>query len=469
MTRLSSDIILELLPWVDEHKSLRLISKTFNDTMESTFWANRFVVLMATEIKDLEQLLLKLEDMRDNPSSSQKIQKLRFEMSIIDRVGMEEVCQKVENVLPEALSKLKGLLWASWTDLGWATETIIQSLASLPLLTELTIDQNNWREEPALNLPLHHFRHGTLQRLSICTSYQDRDEYLSSLSIVLAHNPSLRHLGLTDSWQFPSTIPLTFNELFQRQSILRPLRLESLQLIRWHVQLTPEVIPHLRSLRSLEIPGHGESYLTVWKTLQTEKIHLRRISVSLPHAPLLDYLDTFTALEALIVSDAGWLTQKEADRLARRFYQVVLPKHKASLKELSILSGGPYIWNAGEWNLEVFNGYRELRTLHVEICEDDIHATSDPEKHVVAALVKRLVALPKLQILTLQPAFNGREGGGMSFIADGIGQLTQILESMKLKVGEVVSLIQVIVSGSRVIYVAEIVEGEVIFKCVQLN
>ncbi|KAG7100062.1 hypothetical protein E1B28_001847 [Marasmius oreades] len=466
MNRLSSDIILELVPWIDqsEHKTLRLISKTFTAAMESTFWANRFVALVARESVDLERLLLKLEEMRNNPSSSQKIQGLRFNLSVIDQVGMEELCQKVEKVLPEALSKLQGLRRASWIDPGWAIETVTQSLASLPLLADLTISQREWRAEPSPNLPLHHFRRGTLERLLINTSYEDRDGYLSSLSILLAHNPCIRHLELLE-WQFPPTIPLVFNELFQRQPIFRPLRLESLHLFGW--RLTPEVIPHLRSLRSLEFDGHAElPNLTFWKTLETENIHLRRI-VTVPYAPLLDYLDTFSGLEVLAVLEDRWHTEdlKEAEVLARRFYQVVLPKHKASLKELSFRSVGPNIWNVSEWNLEGFNGYRELRTLEVEICEDDIHATSNPEKHIVGALVKRLIALPKFQRLTLRPLFHGREGTG--FVGEGISQLSRILD-MKVKLGEVVvaSVIQVTVDGIRAIYFPEIIEGEIVFKCV---
>ncbi|KAF9260811.1 hypothetical protein L218DRAFT_560800 [Marasmius fiardii PR-910] len=409
-----------------------------------------------------------LEEMKTTPSSVRKIQNLKVEIILEGLIGEEGLLlksDKASDMLPEVLSELQDLRWLNWIEPCWATHTTIQSLASLPLLSKITICHSGWQPKVIDIPPIYHFRNGTLESLSIFhrtgTDYAHVHDYISTISIVLAHNLHMSHLELSlPACRHFEVNPLPFAELFRLRSIPQTLQLRSLTLRGWRIELTPEVISHLQSLHSLEILDEIEAHSPeFWRVLQIKNIHPRRITAFSPNSNLLDYLETSSGLEALKFLDHSWLSEEESEQLAQRFYRTVLPKHKATLRELSVLSGGPDPWNIKGWNLDVLDGYRELRFLEVEIWEDDIHATSDPEKHILGALVKRLAALPNFQTLTVYPAFNGREGGGMTFIADGIWQMGKILESMKLNLGETSSLMRVCIYGSHGVHVPEI-EGE---------
>ncbi|KAL0576461.1 hypothetical protein V5O48_005504 [Marasmius crinis-equi] len=432
MDHLSTDVFQDLISWIDpdDFKNLRLANRSLDNATEAAFWAERTVKVMINDETDLEVGLKRLEGFRSKPESSAKIQKLEIELSVEE--GEEE---RLRGVLPDALHALQGLrsvrYWISSADPAWLRDTVLEALSALPLLSTLFISANStstYDDQPPV--PLHYFRHGRLESLSVHARFEDPDLFTSSLSTILAHNPSIGHLDLHFHYMF-NTPTQQFSDIF-RQPLPKSLQLETLILYGYLAEFTKDVTPHLRSLRRIELHDRqGEFYSHVWDTLRTERIYPRHIIVNNPHENFLEHIESFSGLETLTIRDAGATQQEDSDRLAQRFYRQALLKHQASLRELSISSTGPGLWSYGAWNVDVLDGCMALESLRVNVCEDDIYATEDPEQNIVGKLIRHALALPKLRTLHIVPAFNGRDGGGMSFIASGIGQIGRIVESVR--------------------------------------
>ncbi|KAK1224700.1 hypothetical protein PQX77_012373 [Marasmius sp. AFHP31] len=158
--------------------------------------------------------------------------------------------------------------------------------------------------------------------------------------------------------------PLPFRDLFQN---IPPntVQLRSLLLVGWAIQVTPQVWPHLRSLRSIELPWCRSvdpisvDYTSLWSEVSEE---------------LLDILElqSLRGLEVLAFEYAGAGTDEASDRLAQRFYNDVLHRHQDTLRELSIVPPFTGDWPNRRHNLDIFDECKHLAKLAVGLDPDDI-------------------------------------------------------------------------------------------------
>ncbi|KAL0568408.1 hypothetical protein V5O48_013577 [Marasmius crinis-equi] len=454
-------------------KNLRLTSKTLDVITEQVFWAKCKVKVTIND--ETEEGSGKLEELKSEPESAAKIQRLVIELS------GRKTYEHLRGDLPDALHALQGLraahYWIESNDPAWLRDTVLQGLSSLPFLSTLLISAYPTDVINGLTpLPLHHFCHGygngKLEHLSITAHFADPNLFVSSLSKVLVHNPSISHLDLW-FWYLEPTISDLFNQPFPE-----PLRLKTLIVWGCFVGSTKDLIPHLRSIQRIDL-HHSGTHPSVWDTLRTEKIHPRHIIVGDPLENFLSYIESFSGLETLSIHDAydaRALHDEDSNRLARRFYQQSLRRHQASLRELCIRTKGSgprnvRTRNVRAWNVDAFDGCKELVSLHVEICEDDVHATEDPERHIIGMLVKHALALPKLRTLRIAPVFNVREGAMIdrtTFMISGLDKIRRIIESATFSWNtSYTPALEIEISRSSGTYVAEVSQqGEVRFKSV---
>ncbi|KAJ8085049.1 hypothetical protein AAF712_003388 [Marasmius tenuissimus] len=464
MDHLSTDVFQDLVAWIDSDdlKNLRLTSKSLDSATEQAFWTARHVKVVINEPGN-ETSLAKLEEFTAKPEAAGRIQRLELDVSIQDLD--EKAYKRFREILGDGLRVLKGLRSIRWKVSGddpeWVPNTICEALATLPLLSSLSI-KASWMQDDLPPLPLHLFTHGSLEVLSIFYPYKDPSLYIQPLQALITNNPNLTHLDLQFHPQF--TLPVTpFSDLFT-VPFSKSLRLESLTLVGWTLDFTTDVLPHIRGLRTLELLDRqqdiGTSY---WDVLRSSETHLRSVTVSNPTSEFVDYISSFSGLEILLLQDAGMIVEQgESDELARKFYGEVLPRHRATLKEVSISSLGPELWTFGAWNASAFDGCTELVSLGVNVGEDDILVTG--EVNVVGTLVKHALTLPNLRTLTITPVFNPRDGGGMSFIATGLDAVENVVENLELALKEPPSL-TILIYGRRGKYIPELVsEGEVRYK-----
>jgi hypothetical protein len=119
-----------------------------------------------------------------------------------------------------------------------------------------------------------------------------------------------------------------------------PLKLQHLGVAGIYYGHDASIIPHLRSLTSLEWGGvSGEPYVSIWQVLTSEGIRLSRLKTSSINDDLLDYL-SLSLCQGMTDLRLKWETVRDdreaSNRLARRFFQVALPRHADTLKVLRI-------------------------------------------------------------------------------------------------------------------------------------
>ncbi|KAF8886381.1 hypothetical protein BD779DRAFT_628056 [Infundibulicybe gibba] len=148
----------------------------------------------------------------------------------------------MRELLPEALSALKGATTVIWTmrhkDPDWTSVLVSEFLGTLPALDTLDLVVN--LEQPKVHLN----RASNLTKLTV--------KSISGASAAEI-NPHLTHLDVLafDCWPLDDTT--TLHNVLEKVPRGRPLRLEHLCISGYCVRLDHETLPHLRRLRSLEL------------------------------------------------------------------------------------------------------------------------------------------------------------------------------------------------------------------------
>ncbi|KAL0578507.1 hypothetical protein V5O48_003500 [Marasmius crinis-equi] len=419
-------------------KFLRLVDKLVNGAVDPVMWDIHPIIL------DLDRghlaLGMSMLDKLSN-SSDEKIRKLEIKSlnpakerphhpapdKPDNTEAVAEACRRLPDILPRALSALKGLKSVRWElarkEPEWIHDAVLESLGPLPTLVDFEITIVNHiggGREPDAVLPLQplqHLRNGSLQRLAIKhKSIPDLKRFVSSVATVLLHNPHIVHLELDikpaygQRWE-----QLSFQDLVQDLPS-NTIRLRSLLLSGWTIQVTPRTWPHLASLHSLELLSSAE-YGALWKSLcSSPPKSIRHVTAGRVCDELLDFLQSVSGLEVLELSSAGGDTLAESDRLARRFYQDVFPRHRSTLRKVTISPSYTGMWTIGLHNVDIFDKCRRLTHLTVGLDPDEIRP-GENEQDVVASFIARVVHLPELSVLFLPPVapkefFGALRGGG---------------------------------------------------------
>ncbi|KAL0567674.1 hypothetical protein V5O48_014321 [Marasmius crinis-equi] len=354
--------------------------------------------------------------------------------------AVAEACRRLPDILPRALSALKGLKSVRWELARRESERILdavlESLGPLPALVDfeiIIVDDTRGDNAPDAALSLQHLRNGALQRLAIKhDNIPDLNQFVSSVATVLLHNPRIIHLELdmfAYGWQREQ---LSFQDLIQDLPS-ETVQLRSLLLRGWTIQMTPKTRPHLASLHSLQLLWTKYAkYEALWKSLcSSPPQSIRHITAGRVCDELLDFLQSISGLEVLELSSTLGDTLAESDRFARRFYQDVFPRHRSTLRKVTITPSYTGMWTIGLHSAGTFDKCRRLTHLTVGLDPDEIRP-GENEQDVVASFISRVVRLPELSVLVLPPVapnrFHGlHRGGGTSriYALDRIMKRTQ--------------------------------------------
>ncbi|KAL0578505.1 hypothetical protein V5O48_003498 [Marasmius crinis-equi] len=406
-------------------KNLRLVDKLVNRAVDPIVWdvcpiiihLNRdYLASGMSMIDDLSRLpvekVRKLEIKSLNPSKERHPPRRTWTtkgyntwiVTPPEPADTEEILEagrKLPDLLPRALSALKGLKSVKWQlarqEANWTHGAVLESLGSLPLLVDFRVTS-----AADAALPLQHLTNGSLQKLAIkLDSITDSRPFVSSLATVLVQNPLLIHLEL-DMFVYGQDL-LPFQNLFQ-DIPSETVRLSSLLLSGWTTQMTPRIRPHLESLRSLVLPSFwDENGGGLWKFLSAHPPQsIRCISSACVCDDLLDLLQSIPGLNALELHYAGGGTDAASDRLARRFYDDILPRHTKTLRTLTIVPSFTGLWNIGPHNVDTFDECRQLTHLTVGLDSEEVNP-GENERDIVASFISHVARLPDLSVLVLPP------------------------------------------------------------------
>ncbi|KAJ8085039.1 hypothetical protein PM082_003817 [Marasmius tenuissimus] len=214
--------------------------------------------------------------------------KVPTEIETLEPFGLDLVLSAIRN--------LKNVRTVEW-DATFQVELpdcILHSLGYFSLLEELVLD---CRRVPVL--PSDAFRQGELKKISIKGDPSEvQDSITSSLAQIIHSNTKLSHLTINwDTWHMPSVPTLPFSTLFD-PALPTALPLQTLRLALWEFDFRhPNVTPHLKHLRSLDLTRCDYRDDMLWKMLSARQISLCRISVQIISNKLFDYVESISGLE----------------------------------------------------------------------------------------------------------------------------------------------------------------------------
>ncbi|KAG7086278.1 hypothetical protein E1B28_002242 [Marasmius oreades] len=265
-----------------------------------------------------------------------------------------------------ALNYLQNVRSVRWQLAGTESEQLVtkifEYLYNLPYLSELHFSSYHSSSFP---IPFDHYPIRNLSVLSVQGPFcGDSHSVTPALFRLITNNPSLTSMSLDVAW---SPNPLHSNHLFDSLPPDSFLCLRHLRLPRWHVNISSACIRMMPALSSLDVtllPPTGINNNVLWALLQEEGIHLKDLAVTVVSQELLDYLQSYSGLETLVLSDV------ESDRnlhTSDQFYQRVLPKHSQTLVSLSVDARNTQEWCLTRKNAAALQECQELKNLSVSV------------------------------------------------------------------------------------------------------
>ncbi|KAL0576467.1 hypothetical protein V5O48_005510 [Marasmius crinis-equi] len=388
MFLLPNELIENIALRCSDTRNLRLVNRRVYEAVEHVLWNNGKVKLYIDEKGLREENLQMLEDLKNGCKGTGSIRMLHLISPYsfaLDRVRLLH-----SNLLPSAIQAMESLRSVEWK-IRWksrdpalplAETTVFRSLASLSSIRELTLD---CRTIPSFPVDVLHF--GNLETLIIRGEPTAHDVLLSSLSKILARNPKISYLELIWAHVIQPMKPavLPFSTLFQ-PPLPHLLPLHTLNLSRWIFDFVhANVIPHLRSLRSLSLYLCEYEDQTLPKALAMQQVSLRRIRVQSVSGELFDYLESIVGLEELSLSE--FEDPSESQQLSQGFHDSVLPRHRHTLRVLCVepLISSPD-WAIGYHNIRILDSCAGLAQLTVGLYFEDVHDHAKRKDLLVSTL-----------------------------------------------------------------------------------
>ncbi|KAK1219428.1 hypothetical protein PQX77_017863 [Marasmius sp. AFHP31] len=403
----------------NDAKNLRLTCRRVNAVTERVLWETRSVLLFLEQPNRLcSRTIRMLEDFKDGTCSLgatrwikniKVIARASYHRCSCHEFGETHLTDVVDyGLLTSALRALRnirrvkcriGLIHTPQS--SFTERKVMDTLATLPLVSEFLVTYIR----PPLNhsIPLDKLGNGHLQKLVINGSFRvaaPEDNYLGSLSDLLARNPRISHLELILD---DLTRPFCFSDLFQHRPYPHILRLQTLILNGWSLECNSGVIPHLQSLQRLELHSGIVVEPELWTAFKDHGISLRHLHTCQINEELLEYLNSFSALETLVFNHqlAPGPDTEESRTISRRFFERVLPHHN---KTLQILRVQPFPdaceWGVGLWNVEVLKALRRLEVLEIAPSMLEDHPVPE-SRRLMNSLVELALDLPFLRTLQL--------------------------------------------------------------------
>jgi hypothetical protein len=208
-------------------------------------------------------------------------------------------------------------------------DSIMQLITSLPLLSEFCIT----RTIDANYIPFGYINN--IKKLSVHCLFQTS---IPCMAKAIANSPGLEHLDISCGyWWAGAAIPY-LNVLFPNISPdSPPLKLRHLGANRFRLRLDDGIMPHFRSLTSLEwinpVIDDNKSAAEFWRVLKSERMQLSTLKTSVMNDGLLEFLSSYQGMTNLRLVR---ILNEDSDRFTRKLFQVVLPHHADTLEILHI-------------------------------------------------------------------------------------------------------------------------------------
>jgi hypothetical protein len=229
--------------------------------------------------------------------------------------------------------------WKLHQEPEWLANAIIQTVASLPSLSEFTIDYSFYYID---EIPTLHLRKN-LTKLTVHGSGDRFAKIVPGIAQTLARSPDIKHLEVHNhySWLTRTALHDFFSDIPANTSL--PLQHIGLSGIRMYPNAS--ITRHLRGLTSLFVDEkYAHSTKGIWQALQTEGIQLAHLRTVDLNDALLQFLSSYQGLRDLRLDFVSGKDDDDSDRLAEIFFKDVLPQHADSLEILHI--GAAY---EGKW------------------------------------------------------------------------------------------------------------------------
>jgi hypothetical protein len=125
--------------------------------------------------------------------------------------------------------------------------------------------------------------------------------------------------------------------------------------------------------------GFSSTITDIYATLNREKVHLKQVVLMHVDDVILDYLSSYSGLEALELFFSDYDDAGKSDALSYRFYKSVLTEHLDSIQHLEIRQrfDGKWCYNVDNASV-VLARCKKLKALYVSLASTSILESDEP-------------------------------------------------------------------------------------------
>ncbi|KAL0573130.1 hypothetical protein V5O48_008833 [Marasmius crinis-equi] len=165
-----------------------------------------------------------------------------------------------------------------------------------------------------------------------------------------------------------------------------------------------KAVGSLEKLKSLHVLSGSESLspASIWPELQQHNITLQQVVVwTKMERPFLEYLDSFSGIEDLVIWGAWGSSDDNADRdLASYFVHSVLPRHRETLRSLTTTAAEEGPWSLGRHNVDEYAQCKGLRSLSVSINSEDVGVADSQGDDILVGAMASVEIPPNIAHVT---------------------------------------------------------------------
>ncbi|KAF8882098.1 hypothetical protein BD779DRAFT_943938 [Infundibulicybe gibba] len=376
----------------------------------------------------------------------------------------------LERYLAPALAALRHVQSVRWVmsrrDSLWTWNTVMNYVYSgLEFLETVHFS------DVSIAAPVHMTRRMFgLRELVVATCLRPCD--MDTLRTIISLNPGLRHLDITHKpAELIGSLPC-LNELLTLTSTGQPLQLDHLGLDGISVQIDANILPHLRTLRSLKLLHQGSpentdaimigtmfgdpsshlaaSHATLFDALRTAEIHVTHLALSHAIDGLPEYLASYAGLRSLELmyphTSAGIGNGDDA----AAFFRTALWPHFHTLERLAVRPLCEDTWCFGAHIEEALSKCVGLRSMAFGIGSGIDIAGEVPQYLDVDRYLRVATRLPHLEEAMILPAeFNRLWDYPLAQPADHTQMVSARISKFNPPAGVAVDQPLIVTSGTR--------------------
>jgi hypothetical protein len=313
----------------------------------------------------------------------------------------------------------------------------MKALKGLPKLESLRIE-TTWLQVVLALQRLQHLHEITIMNAPIANE-ENFYKTCSNLGKLLARNVNITSIHL-DRARCPALPSRAIDPGSSLHSLFLsyppstpPLRLRHLGLRHMFVKLDDITLPHLQHLKSLDLshmlePRHhsflqedstespstiaageyavGSHIDHIWDVLAKSHIHLEEITLTNVTPAFLDYIERYSGLRKISLSNFAFKTGEQSDESAARFWDRSLPKHCTTIEKLEVDAPFEGKWSLDEQSLATITQCQALKLLLVSVQSASFpRCVPGPEEADLDNIVVRnLLSTPLISYTKIFPA-----------------------------------------------------------------